>query len=157
MAKPMPGADIPVINPTGQMNQVWFEFIQSLLALLNSTASTLAGLPAHDAAKSNVTRTINAQAGTSYTFAITDAGNLCEFTNAAAVTVTVPPNATIAFPVGTQIDLMAGGAGKVTFAQGAGVTVKSVNSFKSLAAQEAAGTLVKMATDTWRLTGSLVA
>lgn len=110
-----------------------------------------------DATKSNVTRTINAQAGTSYTFALTDAGNLCEFTNAAAVTVTVPPNSTVAFSVGTQIDLMAGGAGKVTFAQGAGVTIKSVNSLKSLAAQEAAGTLVKMATDTWRLTGSLVA
>lgn len=46
MAKPIPGLDVPVINPTGQMSQSWYEFYQSLYALLNSTATTLAGIPA---------------------------------------------------------------------------------------------------------------
>jgi hypothetical protein len=109
-----------------------------------------------DPTKSNITRTINAQSGTSYTFVLTDAGNACEFTNASAITVTVPPNSSVAFPVGTQIDVMQGGAGKVTFAQGAGVTIKSFSSNKSLAGQEVGGTLLKMATDTWRLMGNLI-
>lgn len=39
------------------------------------------------------------------------------FNNAAAQTITVPPNSSVAFPIGTQIDLAQLGAGKVTFAQ----------------------------------------
>lgn len=30
MSKPLPGNDVPVVNPqTGLMNQVWFEYFQS--------------------------------------------------------------------------------------------------------------------------------
>ena len=39
------------------------------------------------------------------------------FSNAAAQTVTVPPNSSVAFPIGTQIDCAQIGAGKVTFAE----------------------------------------
>lgn len=44
--KPVPGLDVPVVNSSGQMNQAWYEFYQSLLALLNSTVGTLSGVPA---------------------------------------------------------------------------------------------------------------
>jgi len=106
---------------------------------------------------SPATRAINDQTGTSYTFVIGDAGKFCRFSNAAAVTVTVPPNSSVAFPVGTQIDVSQAGAGKVTFAQGAGVTISSLNSYKALLGQYAGGTLIKTATDTWLLVGSIVA
>ena len=102
-------------------------------------------------------RTINFNTGTSYTFALTDAGAFCDFTNAAAVTVTVPPNSTVPFQIGTVIEVMQGGAGKVTFAIGAGVTIKSVSSFKALSAQEAVGRLIQMSANVWRLSGSLIA
>ncbi len=103
------------------------------------------------------TRSVNAQTGTSYTFVIGDAGKLCTFTNAAAVTVTVPPNSSVAFPVNTQIDLGQLGAGKVTNAQGSGVTINSLNGNKALAGQYAGATLIKTGTDTWWLVGSLIA
>ncbi len=61
--------------------------------------------------------TINSQSGTTYTFALTDAWSMVTFNNAAAQTVTVPPNSSVAFPIGTQIDCSQLGAGKVTFAQ----------------------------------------
>lgn len=150
----VPPSNVPPIDPqSGLWTADYYDLIKQLDSL---DPLSQVVFPPSDVTKSNVTRTINAQSGTSYTFVLTDAGNICEFTNAAAVTVTVPPNSSVAFPVGTQIDVMAGGAGKVTFAQGAGVTIKSASSFKSLSAQEAAGTLVKMATDIWRLSGSLI-
>lgn len=101
------------------------------------------------------TRAINAQTGTTYTFVLGDAGNSCTFANASAVTVTVPPNSSVAFPVGTQIDIAATGAGQVTLAQGSGVTINSEDSKKKLTKQYSGGTLVKTATDTWLLMGSI--
>jgi hypothetical protein len=103
-----------------------------------------------------LTQGINPQTGTTYTFVLGDAGKTCTFTNAAAVTVTVPPNSAVAFPVGTLINVSQRGAGKVTFAQGSGVTINSLNNNKSLAGQFVGGTLEKMATDTWDLYGGLI-
>jgi hypothetical protein len=151
---PVPHSNVPIADPgTGLPTIAWFDVLKQIDTLQPLSAIVFPS----DATKSNVTRTINAQSGTSYIFVLTDAGNLCEFTNGSAVSVTIPPNSSVAFPVGTQIDLMAGGAGKVTFAAGVGVTLKSFNSWKSLAGQEAAGTLVQMAANVWRLAGSLVA
>jgi len=71
--------------------------------------------------------------------------------------VTVPPNSSVAFPVGTQIEVTQTGAGKTTLAQGSGVTITSLASYKSIAGQYASATLYKRATDTWQLSGSLIA
>jgi hypothetical protein len=149
----MPPADVMPLTEGGQWSPDYFDFFLGIDDLDPLSAVVF---PSDDA-KSNVVRTIDAQIGTTYTFALADAGNLCEFTNAAAITVTIPLNATVAFPIGTQIDVVQGGAGKVTFAGAGGVTLKSVGSLKSLSTQEAGGTLIKMATDTWRLVGSLIA
>jgi hypothetical protein len=36
MAKPLPGVDVPVINPqTGIMTQAWYEYFQSRKGLIN--------------------------------------------------------------------------------------------------------------------------
>ena len=98
----------------------------------------------------------NAQTGTAYTLALSDAGKLVELSNAAAITLTVPTNGTIAFPTGTQIDILQTGAGQVTVG-GAGVTLQSESSKLKLKAQYAAATLIKRDTDTWVLVGNLSA
>jgi hypothetical protein len=147
----VPPSDVPPLDDNGRWTDVYYDLIKML-----DTLDPLS-MVAHDATKSDVTRIINTYSGTTYTFVIGDAGDYCEFTNAAAITVTVPPNSSVAFPIGTQIDVAQGGAGKVTFAQGAGVTIKSLSSYKALSGQEAGGTLIKTATDTWRLHGSLTA
>ena len=98
----------------------------------------------------------NAQTGTSYTLALTDVAKVVSLTNAAAITLTVPTNATVAFPIGTQILLYQGGAGNVTIS-GAGVTLRSDGSKLKLNAQYAVAGLLKLATDEWVAFGNLKA
>lgn len=98
---------------------------------------------------------INAQSGTSYTLALGDAGLLLTLNNAGAITLTIPTNASVAFPVGTKIDLAQLGAGQVTVSPAGGVTLNSYLSKVSLAGQYAPGTLKKTATNTWLLIGTL--
>jgi hypothetical protein len=99
--------------------------------------------------------TQNAQTGTSYTFVLADAGKLVEFNNASAITVTVPTNSSVAYPVGTQINLLQTGAGQVTVSAGS-TTVNGTPGLK-LRAQWSSATLIKRATDTWVLVGDLSA
>lgn len=99
---------------------------------------------------------IRSQAGTAYTLAATDAGCLVEATAATPVTVTVPLNAVVPFKVGTTIDLRQYGAGLVTVAAAAGVTIRSKAGALKLDGQYTAAKLVKRGTDEWWLSGSIV-
>jgi hypothetical protein len=99
---------------------------------------------------------VNAQTGTSYTLALVDAGKLVTLSNAAAIALTVPTNASVAFPVGTIVDIAQIGAGSVTIAGDTGVTLNS-RLGPDMGGQYAVATLVKTATDTWLLAGDLVA
>lgn len=100
---------------------------------------------------------INSQTGTAYTLTLSDAGKLIILTNSSAITVTVPANSSVAFPVGTQIDLVQGGTGKVTISPATGVTINSQSGNKSIAAQWVGVSLVKTDTNTWLLLGNLIA
>jgi hypothetical protein len=104
-------------------------------------------------------RTINAQTGTTYTFALSDGsgyGNnpLVTFGNAGATTVTVPLNSSVAFPVGTQIDCIQEGAGAVTFTAAGGVTLVS-NGGLVIGAQYVGVSLIQTAANTWTIIGYL--
>jgi hypothetical protein len=98
---------------------------------------------------------INAQTGTTYTFVIGDAGKLVTSSNGSAQTVTVPPNSSVAFVVGTQIIVQNIGSANATLAEGSGVTINSKDSNKEIDGQYAAATLIKTATDAWSLIGAL--
>ena len=100
---------------------------------------------------------INAQTGTTYTFVLTDGGKLVTANNGSAQTYTVPPNSSVAFPTGTTITIIGIGSGKVTLAQGSGVTINSKDSEKAIDGQHASVTIIKTATDTWQLVGALQA
>ena len=78
-------------------------------------------------------------------------------TNASAITLTVPPNSSVAFPIGTQVLLYQGDAGQVTITAGAGVTIRSQGSKLKLLAQYAVAGIVKVATDEWVAFGNLTA
>jgi hypothetical protein len=97
----------------------------------------------------------NAQTGTSYTLVLTDVAKVISLTNASAITLTVPTNASVAFPIGTQILLYQGGAGQVTISSSA--TIRSQGSKLKLYAQYAVGGLLKVATDEWVAFGNLAA
>jgi hypothetical protein len=97
---------------------------------------------------------VNSQSGTSYTLVLSDSGKIIECSNAGAITVTVPPNSSVAFPVGTRVAIAQTGAGQVTVAAGSGVTIKNGATWTlKTAEQEAVVELLKIATDTWRIYG----
>jgi hypothetical protein len=98
---------------------------------------------------------INAQTGTTYTFVLADAGKLVTSSNGSAQTVTVPPNSSVAFVVGTQILVQNIGSANATLAEGSGVTINSKDDNKEIDGQYAAATLIKTATDAWSLIGAL--
>jgi hypothetical protein len=100
---------------------------------------------------------INAQTGTSYTTVLGDDGKLITADNASAITLTIPPNGTVAYGIGTQINIMQLGAGQVTITPGAAVTIRSAGSKLKTSAQYAVATCVKIASDTWVAVGNLTA
>lgn len=98
---------------------------------------------------------VNAQTGTSYTLVLSDAGKLVERSNASANTTTVPPNSSVAFPVGTVIAVSQEGVGASSIVAGSGVTIQSEAGMLALAARYTEVTLRKRGTDDWRLVGAL--
>lgn len=100
---------------------------------------------------------INAQTGTSYTAVLGDDGKLITCDNGSAIALTIPPNSSVAFGIGTQINIMQLGAGVVTITAGAGVTLRSAGTKIKTNGQYSVGTCVKIATDTWVLVGNLTA
>jgi hypothetical protein len=98
--------------------------------------------------------TINSQSA-SYTLVIGDAGKVVSISNASANTLTVPTNASVAFVTGTTVLLRQAGAGQTTVVGAGGVTVNSRGAALKLAGQYAYATLIKVATDTWELSGDI--
>lgn len=98
--------------------------------------------------------TINAQTA-SYTLVLTDDGKLVTVSIASANTLTVPPNASVAFATGTQITICSIGAGQTTITPGSGVTINSVGGALKLRVQYSTCTLIKTATNTWLCVGDI--
>jgi hypothetical protein len=99
----------------------------------------------------------NAQTGTTYTLVLTDVGKLVTMNNASANTLTVPPNSSVAFPIGSRVDLVQYGAGQTTVAAGSGVTIRSIESNTKISGRYGGATLWKRGTDEWVLIGALTA
>ena len=103
----------------------------------------------------------NAQTGTTYTFVLADADNkLITASNAASQAYSIPTNATTAFPVGTQINLIQIGAGQVTVSAATPGTTTVVSTGATSAspkcrAQYSSITLVKRDTDSWYAIGDI--
>jgi hypothetical protein len=92
----------------------------------------------------------------SYTLVSGDRSKVIEMNVGSANTLTVPTNASVAFPIGTQITIIQYGAGQTTIA-GAGVTFRSTNNWLKINAQYGSATLVKVGTDEWYVVGNLSA
>ena len=100
---------------------------------------------------------INAQTGTTYTTVLADDGKLITCSNAASIALTIPPNSSVAYGIGTQINIAQLGAGQVTITAGAGVTLNSSGAKLKLKDQYSVATCVKTDTNTWFVVGNLSA
>jgi hypothetical protein len=98
---------------------------------------------------------VNAQTGTSYTLALVDEAAVVTLNNGGGIALTIPTNATIAFPVGTTITLCQLGAGQVTVAAAGGATVNSRGAALKLNGQYASAVLFQVAANTWILSGDV--
>jgi hypothetical protein len=103
---------------------------------------------------------LNAQTGTTYTFVLADNGKLVTASNASAQTYSIPTNASVAYPIGTQINIIQIGAGQVTInAVTSGTTTVSSTGATATApklrAQFSSATCIKANTDLWYVVGDI--
>ena len=97
------------------------------------------------------------QKSESYTLSTLDhRDDLIEMGSSSALTLTIPLNSSIAYPVGTSLDILQTGTGQVTIAGDAGVTVNATPGLK-LRTQWSSATLFKRAENTWVVYGDLTA
>lgn len=99
-------------------------------------------------------RTIKADTSTAYAPILSDENQMITLSNAAAITVTLPSNATQAFPIGSEVDFLWLGLGQPTFAAGSGATVNGTPGLK-LRLQYSAATAKKISTNGWVMIGDL--
>ena len=102
---------------------------------------------------------VNAQTA-SYTFVLGDGNNtLVTLANASANTVTIPPNSSVAFPVGTVLNFAQTGAGQTTITQGSGVTITSNGATATAPktrGQYSAATAIQTSANNWLVIGDIV-
>jgi hypothetical protein len=106
------------------------------------------------------TLAFNAQTGTTYTFVLADKDKLVTASNASAQTYSIPTNASVAYPIGTQINIIQIGAGQVTIqAVTSGTTTVSSTGATATApklrVQYSSATLIKAGTDLWYVVGDI--
>jgi hypothetical protein len=91
---------------------------------------------------------------TSYTLQTSDSGKLISAST--GLTITVPPNASVPFPTGSQILLYKSTTATVAITAGSGVTVNAPGGADEIASQHSIATLMKLGTDNWVLGGDIV-
>jgi hypothetical protein len=97
----------------------------------------------------------DAETGTTYTLVAGNLNQLVTLNNASPITLTVPPSV---FSAGDVINIAQIGAGQVTLAQGAGVTITSTGASSSapkLRAQQSAASIICTASNTFLVVGDI--
>lgn len=144
------GADSTVPGPTGATGPAGATGPVGATGPIGATGPV--GATGATGPQGDPTLALNPEAG-SYTLVLGDASGLVEMSGGG--TLTVPTDASVAFPTGTQISILQTGASQVTVG-GAGVTINGTPGLK-LRTQWSGATLIKRATDTWALVGDLSA
>jgi hypothetical protein len=97
----------------------------------------------------------DAETGTTYTLIAANLNQLVTLNNAASITLTVPPSV---FSAGDVINIAQIGAGQVTLAQGAGVTINSTGATATapkLRARYSAASIICTASNTFLVLGDI--
>lgn len=116
--RPLAPADLPASGVTAGT----YGDATTGVMLTISTEGTVTAAVTHPIAPAAV---INTAQTSSYTFIISDANDCTPFNSSSATNATIPPNSSVAFPVGTTLYIEQSGSGAVTFVAGAGVTINT--------------------------------
>jgi hypothetical protein len=98
----------------------------------------------------------NVQSG-NYTFALQDRGKHVYSANSGATAYTIPLNASAAFPIGTAVLMVNNGTTAISVSPAGGVTLNLAGTALTGArtlAQKGVATILKVAADTWFISGS---
>lgn len=122
-----------------------------------STAQTLTNKTLTDP---KINLAFDAQTGTTYTTVLNDNGQVVTMNNAASNTLSIPTNASVAYPIGTQINVLQIGAGQTTIQAVTSGTTSILSTGATAAAPKlrarySMATCIKAATDTWYVVGDI--
>ena len=135
---------------------------------IDSTVATLTGTqtftnktlttPTLDDPKINLA--FDAQTGTTYTTVLNDNGQVVTMNNASANTLSIPTNASVAYPIGTQINVLQIGAGQTTIQAVTSGTTSILSTGATASAPKARAqystlTAVQTSTDNWLIMGDI--
>jgi hypothetical protein len=128
-------------------------------ALITASASGVAFTDGTQTKEGVPSRTTILSKTADYTLtALTERDNMIELNSSSPITLSVPTDATLNFPIGTTIDLLRVGTGTVTIgAVTPGTTTINATPGFKLRAQWSSATLMKRAANTWVLLGDLMA
>jgi len=101
-----------------------------------------------------VVRNVNSN---NFSLVLTDKGKFLTQNSATSATITIPTNASVAFPIGSQIFISQCGSGILTINGDTGVTLRTRSTSRQPFARFSEVKLTKIATDEWYLTGDLKA
>jgi hypothetical protein len=143
------------VEESADEDKIRFDIAGTEVAVLDGTALDVAGNVLYDID----IKEVNESSGTTYTLLIGDRGKLLrvgdEGNNTSANTVTIPTNANVPYPIGTQVQVVAMG-GEVTMATAGTPTLRYTPGLK-LRDRYSSCTCIKIATDEWVLVGDLEA
>lgn len=136
------------------------DFTQGSLDDLELNNLTAAGIIFSDGTQTKEgvpSRTPIVQKTGSYTLSsLSERDSLIEVDSTSPVTITIPTNSAVSFPIGTTLDILGINTGLITIAGDTGVTVNATPGLK-LRTQWSSATLFKRATDSWVVYGDLKA
>ena len=90
-----------------------------------------------------------------HTLALADNGNMIDMSSAFAMTLTVPTNINVPFPVGSQILVRQTGVGQITILPASSVTLNAADEETKTRTQFSIAGLVKVASNVWAVFGDL--
>jgi hypothetical protein len=130
---------------------------------IDSTVATLTGtqtLTNKTLTDPKINLAFTADSGSSYTAVLTDNGKVVTMDNGSANTFRIPTNASVAFPIGTQINVLSIGAGQTTInaVTSGTTTIQSTGATAAapkLRVRYSMATAIKAGTDLWYVTGDV--
>ena len=151
-------AGLPILEVYSNGSVIMGDYNSGDFVLTGNQLGIGTGTPASElhvngAITSNVA--INNQTATSYTLVIGDQGKMVNCDNASAITVTVPPNSSVNFPIGAEVGVTQGGAGQVSVAPGAAVSVTGADAEVKTRVKYSSALITQTGTDHWLVVGDL--
>ena len=127
----------------------------SIGSFVNATHSHIAAATGGTLTAAAIYYGFNSNTG-SYTITLSDQGKILPFNTTSTGTVTIPLNASVAFPTGSFVNFVQAGTGPILITGASGVSVQSESSKLKLKGQYAVAGCVKTDVDTWVAFGNLV-